>query len=232
MTIQFTLPADIVVALQQFAAQKDVRYYLNGIHIELHADHAIVCATDGTILGFAHVLLAEELPPFTAPLSLVVPNPVLTGIKARGSRVVFEFGAARLVDPADADSTVRDVSVEQDGVRRAGQTIVARYPDVRQAVPRRVSGEAAQFSGALIARLWAATQALNPKAGRKNSHISPLIAHNGEGPALVSFNRDDFFGVIVPLRPDGATAPTAPPAWLIAPRPGDAAVEDAAAGLV
>jgi hypothetical protein len=82
------------------------------------------------------------------------------------------------------------------------------YPDYRQVIPKRVTGEVAQFDIHLLNRINKAAEALHGK--RETCHVR--IAHNGQTSALIHLADENFTGCIMPLRdPD---APREAPGWV------------------
>lgn len=168
--MKLTLRHEVIKALLQFAAEKDLRYYLNGVFVDATRPGPVaLVATDG------YVLLALPVEP--------------EGIEARQEgawivpRELFEA-----VKPIKANKTALPITVHlgegenpdvsvQGLTTAAGKAIDGQYPDWRRVIPATTTGEAAQFDPRLIARLSAACKALDVDV--------PHIHHNGTGPAVV-----------------------------------------------
>lgn len=193
-----TVPAEYIAVLKLFTATKDIRYYLNGINIEAAGTEARLIATDGHRLGIFRVL--HESAFVAKPLTnVIIPNELLVGIKPTKRDVVITIG------PREEGSTSRSVTLSQNGTSIVGKTIDGRYPDYRRVIPREVSGEAAQFNANYIGDLGKAARILY---GSK--YTCPTIGHNGDKGALIDLGKEDFVGVLNPMRGD---FPKSAPTW-------------------
>ena len=73
-------------------------------------------------------------------------------------------------------------------------------------MPSETNGEAAQFNAAYLNDYAKASQLLG-------GDTRPVVAHNGESPALIGFQSDiEAFGVLMPFR--ASIVPEKPPAWI------------------
>lgn len=164
-------------AAYQFTAEADVRYYLNGVFAEVRASETRLVATDGNmagvlrdvcVLGDQDVLPDVIIPNETVKLAITNKSPCIT--------LAFDDGKWSLA-----------------GI--SFTPVAGVFPAYRRIIPRRCSGEAAQFNVEFLGRFLKAAKALGVKS-------QPIIRHNGEGGAQVQFyGRDDeFVGVIMPLR--------------------------------
>ena len=83
MEIKLTVRAEAIAVLKLFASDKDVRYYLNGINLEIGRKETRLVAADGTMLGCFRV--ESEQPDVDAPLTnIIIPNDLLKPIKPTG----------------------------------------------------------------------------------------------------------------------------------------------------
>lgn len=126
--VEFSLPqADLKRAIDKIAfamAQQDVRYYLNGLLVELAGDRLRTVATDGHRLSLCEV--AAELPDADGR-QVIVPR-----------KGVMEL--VRLLDEdADKPATVHlgasHVQVTLPGLRLTSKLIDGRFPDYGRVVP-------------------------------------------------------------------------------------------------
>jgi DNA polymerase-3 subunit beta len=166
-----------LAAAAVFAAEADVRYYLNGVFAEVRASETRLVASDGNMAGVLRdqVLVGEQdvLP------DVIIPNEtVKLAITNKSQTVTLAFDDGKWSLAGIAFTPV-------DG----------KFPPYRRIIPRQCSGEAAQFNVEFLARFLKAAKALGVKS-------QPIIRHNGDGGAQVQFyGRDDeFVGVIMPLR--------------------------------
>jgi DNA polymerase-3 subunit beta len=108
----------------QFAmAQQDVRYYLNGLLLEIRANRVRTVATDG------HRLAMAELPRDTGAkkdLQVILPR-----------KTVLEL--QRLVESDDAaiqlNLSANQVQVDLDGLKLTSKLIEGRFPDYERVIP-------------------------------------------------------------------------------------------------
>ncbi len=160
-------------ALTRFAADQDVRYYLNGIFFD-PTGYAV--ATDG------HALLAIQTMSFKgdgfiAPLAAVK---AALATKKGMAQYRYTFGIA-----ADAI----------DG--KPFKAIDGNYPDWKKVVPLKVSGELAEYDPRLLEKCRRAIEDL--KEGDRCDAL--LIAHNGakdKMPALIQTKFPDALMLVCP----------------------------------
>ena len=211
MEIKLTVRAEIIAALKLFAADKDVRFYLNGINLEIGATESRLVATNGHSLGCFRI--ESEQPEVITPLgNIIIPNDLLKPIKAKG---MVEIAIGPLETKKDAKgeevpvSSARPVTLTYAGVSMSGKTLDGIFPDWRRVIPSKVSGEAAQFDPAYIGTLAKAWSILH---GGKGPHRVGL-GFNGNNGALITLADENFVGVIMPMRPHAVTTPETPPSW-------------------
>jgi DNA polymerase-3 subunit beta len=188
-----------LLALKVIAPTNDVRYYLNGIALEVFKREARLVATDG------HRVLVHRLEQdhedLAAPIKIIIPLALLASIKKKG---VVEI----VIGDAETYSEVSNVTVTQLGVTVSGRTIDGQLPDWRRVIPAgEPSGQPAQFNAEYLGDLAKIYKLLYPG---KTPRVA--IAHNGMDTARFDLERDDYFGLIAPMRlepPSGTT-----PAWV------------------
>ena len=104
-------------------AQQDVRYYLNGLLLEVATDHVSTVATDGHRLAMARLDTSLS----SGDYSVIVPRKAIT-----------ELG--RLVSEDEGDVEVRlgsnSIELGFDGLRFTSKLIDGRFPDYERVVPR------------------------------------------------------------------------------------------------
>ena len=192
------LPSRPLLALREIAAKKDVRYYLNGVSLEVGQEGAFLSASNGSILGVAR--LAEC--PANVQAKVVIPRTLLDRLKPSEAAVTLTARRA----PLDGVECWR-LELATPGMALSDWAAAEMAADWRRVTPKSVSGVAGQFHQDVLSILIRASKALH---GR--SHPSITIGHNGpHDAALVGFENPDFFGVVMPMRYE---APDAPPAWI------------------
>lgn len=188
--IQTTLPIRPLLALREFAAKKDVRYYLKGIFVDL--SEGVMVATNGHMMGVYRITLP------VAPVKFIIPRTLLDRLKP--SPLDVAIAVTRI------DERWR-VELETDEGSLSDWAIDGQFPDWRRVMPRSVSGETAQFNVDLLALCQKALKSLYGKGKRPYM----AIGHNGMHAALLGFGDADFCGCIMPMRGD---PPSAAPAWI------------------
>ena len=166
----------LFVAATLCTSKEQTRPYLHGVYVQPAIGGGILLtATD------AHILFHGYDPQGTAErAAIVVPDKgKLPAAWAKGGAITIDF--------------------EQGIMRRKTGTLTAgcreesgSFPPYPNIIPREFSGKVAQFNPALVARFGDIAQILT-----KGSF--PGVHHNGDAPALVTFDRRDCFGVIMPI---------------------------------
>jgi hypothetical protein len=182
--MKISIQASAIRAATICAAKKDIRYYLQGVYINVaHRDYATVCGTDGHVL-FAGRATIENMAGDLLPFNMIVPLDVVKKIDKKAHAVILE--------------SLPDGTYLLDGTRFA--PLDGRFPDYSRVIPRigQIQPESAkpgQFDYALIVR---GNDALNTYYGGKIK-VYPLeqrgndsaVMHNGENVAVV---------VVMPMR--------------------------------
>ena len=193
MTYRFQaeLKADHLRAMSHLAAQKDIRYYLQGVMVFALPD-VLLGATTGIVLG---VLRTGQVA--SARFQIRIPNTVLK-----------QMGNAKgvvLLGSDDGENWVLKVGPATLGWKAEEE----RYPELHRALPATVSGAAAKLDGRRLSLFYKTADAL----GARDEH-AVLVGHNGPDTALVSMPAvPDFIGGIAPLR----SSPKHPEPAMVAP---------------
>lgn len=179
-------------ALLVTAPHHDIRYYLNGIHFDGSSEgRMLYVSADGRRMSVYRGSATDSHG---------------TGI------IPYDFcvWALRLQKKGILAFTVADGIITHDISGLRSPLIDAKFVDWRKALPVKCSGEVAQFNPDYIQALGKqSTLLLGPR-----SPIGPIIAHNGNHGALVTFpTEEDFFGVVMPVMTD--PIPTSAPQWAI-----------------
>lgn len=156
------------------AASADVRYYLNGVFIEVRATETRCVATTGEIAAVLRQRVEQDAMP-----EVIVPNEAVKLALARKSEVMtLEFCGGKW-----ALGGIPFIPVE------------GKFPPYRRIIPIQVNGLAGHYDAQLIAPFAKLAKALGAKG-------TPVIRQNGEGAAQVQLLGfiDEFVGVLMPLR--------------------------------
>lgn len=208
MKVQITADAKIISALKHFAAHADVRYYLNGIRIEITKTAAYFVASDGEMFACyrKEVCLPEiEQSPVK---NVVVPHDLLKAIKQKGS-VIFDIDLPEPVAEGEVQVFESWISVTCEGATYSKKGVAPANLDWRRVIPSSVTGEPAQFNLDKLAFVQKAWKCLH---GKKPAFV--LISHNGTGPALIDMKNENFVAIVMPLNKNAGEPLSAPPAWV------------------
>lgn len=185
------LQPEILLAVKVFAAQKDVRHYINGVCVELGKTESRLIATDGHRQAMYRLRDGGGFEDLDQPLQVIIPNALMAGIKKKGL-VEIEIG-----EPTNPEQPlVRPVTIRQNETAVNGFSVDGRFPDWRRVIPSQVSGEVAQFNPIYLGDIGKAYLLLNPKA----NYINATISHNGYSTAMFTLDDDNFLGLIMPFR--------------------------------
>ena len=125
--LSLSLPvADVTRLLQRtsFAmAQQDVRYFFNGVLLEVDGSVVRMVATNGQRLAISHVTVAEDLGShqYIIPRKAVAELPKILGANSE--------------QPVELNFTGNHLQVDRDGIRMISKLIDATYPDYSRAIP-------------------------------------------------------------------------------------------------
>jgi len=209
-----------VKALLLCAAKGDVRYYLEGVCIDLATPGRVhLVATDGHRMLVANASMADVLgdAPFRDLLEprFIIPRALLASVKPRKSKTAAGY-TLTVIRTADRPDPQRDgvTIVGSVSFKLEGETvgiadpIDGKYPDWRKILPSALSGELAQFDYGYLGTFGTISALL--AYDKKKTFAT--IGHNGKGPALIGLPGENF-GILMPLRLD---APVSLPVWLSA----------------
>lgn len=165
-------------ALTVLAAKDDIRYYLNGVLIEYSPTITRIVATNGHVMGVYNDMQENE-----GSGSFIIPRSALDLLKPANK--LDQVCITREGTGSGSISVIGGASVNFTPVD-------GKFPDYVRVIPDKVTGEVAQFNPDYIADFKKAYKLL----GAKTFHIH----HNGHGGAIVDFARDDFLGILMPMR--------------------------------
>lgn len=196
--MKFHVFNDTIKALLLAAAKDDVRYYLNGVCIDIRAGDACAVATNGHILLAVPLALADDAGELV-PGQYIIPRDALEGIKPthKSLPVTIEvLTPAPTPDPERPGVTLRKsptATVFAGGATAHVQLVDGQYPDWRRVVPLTVSHEPGQYKADYIAAFGKMHKLLGGTE-------SPALAYNGEHGAARVLLPADAVGVIMPMR--------------------------------
>jgi len=126
--VSFKLPQHQLKQLieqTQFAmAQQDVRYYLNGLMLEISADKVVTVATDGHRLAYSEIAIS-------------------TGVSEQRQVIVPRKGVVELHRLLESDDTAVEVQLGKNHIRLilpnvtfTSKLIDGKFPDYQQVIPK------------------------------------------------------------------------------------------------
>lgn len=180
-------------AISQFAAQKDVRYYLNGVHVEATKKETRLVATDGHVMGLLNTGKQEN--EVGAYEHFIIPFAVIKALKAPTGN---NNDAVEIELASEGYFMLRTLFADPVLFKPIGGV----FPDYTRVMPQKTSGEAGQFNPELLAKQV------------KEKYFFPVVAHNGDNAALVDIGVTGFTGVVMPERSPAVQKES--PAWALA----------------
>ena len=199
---QFAIDQNSLNAMLILAAKKDIRYYLNGLHIEFAPEFTRVVACDGHKLG----IYQAAAPDNRGYGSLTIPRDVIENLPKNAGFLEFTQLDANLWQLTAGSVSLKFAPCD------------SKYPDFRRVVDQanKTSGEAAGFN---LNYLNEFEKCGNLLAGSKLKIGNRLrIHHNGANGALITLNCvDNFAGVLMPLRDSVGSSGALFPAELVSP---------------
>lgn len=178
-----TIPKNVLKAVSLAMAQKDIRFYLNGVCLSVTDGKAYLVAADGSRL---HAVSLGKIPE-TGTFDAIIPAAAVSSI--------LKLKVPRLA----SDAIELEIKGDSFGLTVAGQTIGgklidSRFPDWLRMVPS-ADGEALNHT-IEIEYLADVLAAVNLIEGAKYRAISMT----GEPGGAAVFHRGSFCAVVMPLR--------------------------------
>jgi DNA polymerase-3 subunit beta len=173
--INTSIETSTIKALMLFAAKKDIRYYLKGLHIEQSANGTFAVASNGHAIAIARIdSEAHE------PASITIDRQYIDGLKSSYA-VSFE----------QVDSGTVKLGVV--GTSITVPVLDAKYPDWRRVVSAKQTGEQAYFDPDYAALVNKAGQTI-----RKNK-TAYIIQQNGNSVGYCNLY-DVVHAYVMPMR--------------------------------
>jgi DNA polymerase III subunit beta len=184
-----------IKAASHFMAQKDIRYYLNGILIESSPVETRACATD----GHAMLLRQEDRKDDNAGSARII-LPADTVAMILKWKAPFKSAADMPVTITVPDDPKAEHRAEWCGQIAVFRPVEGNFPDYQRVIPQSLSGEAAHFNPELLMRCQKAAVDLGTsKAGYF------AFTQNGGSAAVATFS-PQAFAIVMPMRGEKADA--------------------------
>lgn len=173
--VNATIDIKTLKALMLFAGKSDIRFYLNGLHIEQSATGTLAVATNGHAIAIARIDSEAY-----APATMTVHRQYIDAIKTKYA-VTFT---------QNDDATV---SIQTVDTKLTMPLVDGRFPDWRRVVSAKQTGEQAYFNPDYAA--------LVDKAGQiiRKQDFAYLIQQNGNSVGYCSLG-EHVHAYVMPLR--------------------------------
>ena len=182
--MKLTIAHDTIKALLLIAPKSDIRYYLNGVCVDVRNGAATLVATDGHRL-LAVPVLADNVEN-AIDGQYIIPRDVLDAVKP--VKLSLRGTLPLTIEIVDTRITITGATTA------ASPTIDGCFPDWRRVTPATANNEPAQYQPEYIASFGKVGELLG---GKK---VKCVIHYNGMGAALVTFPTSEALGVIMPMR--------------------------------
>lgn len=192
--MKFQIDFNILKALNVLTAKKDIRYYLNGVYVEINQNGAYFVATDGHKMGIYH---NDEIKS-DAPIEHVIPSTLID----QASKVIKNMS---LID-LDLNPMI-EINYLHNTFK--APAIDGKYPDFRKVIPESLNNEIAQFDPDFLMQFKKCACILNDV---KNCDIA--IGHNGHSGSVIDIQNTNFLGVIMPYRSKADFNAYKKPLWI------------------
>lgn len=193
-----TFRKEALAAVAHFAGKQDMRYYLNGVMVEIGKNESRLVATNGHAMGAYRVMSGHG--ETIAPRQFIIPASVVTMFKPKRNDPYAEL---TLKTFGEDKGELSDGS----GLSMSFRFIEGKFPDYRRVFPETVNGKPAQISIDLLNLFLKAAKALGADPR------SLLLAHNEHGIMVTLSGEPHFAGVVMGLHSEG-DVPTKSPRWV------------------
>jgi DNA polymerase-3 subunit beta len=191
----FQISQNHLNAMLVLAGKKDIRYYLNGLHIEWNSSTTRVIGCDGCKLG-----IFQTAGNNIGAGSITIPRDVIENLPKNAGELVFIQSEKWSDDHGSVKTWVINLG---GGAVLPFAPCDAKYPDFRRVVHGlQTAGTSGVAAGFNLEYLNQFEKCGNLLAGSKLRMGNRLrLHHNGDNAALVLLNCvDGFAGVVMPLR--------------------------------
>jgi DNA polymerase-3 subunit beta len=195
--MKFQIDFDILKGLNVLSAKKDVRYYMNGVFIEITPKGAYFVATDGHKMGIWH---ESEI---TAPetISHVIPATLIDQVSKAINKTInlVEIDLGPMIEINNLNNVFKAPAID------------GKYPDFRRVIPETINNEIAQFDPEFLSQFYKCAAILNSV---KKPDIA--IGHNGtgNGGSIVDIQNGKFLGIIMPYKSKANFSSYKKPLWV------------------
>lgn len=183
--MKIELNAKALRAALHCAAKKDIRYYLNGVLVQITGtSESFIVGTNGSILFACRAEYETLDAPQNGPWELIIPCDIVKGINKKSKTVILE--------------ALQDGRYMLESKVFSG--IDGKFPDYRRVIPQECTGETAQYDPALLA---SATAAMCEFYGFPANGAECRVNYNGRQGAVISGPDNQAVAVVMPLLNSG-----------------------------
>ena len=186
--MQFSIQRKQLKSMSRLAATKDIRYYLNGLHVVQDNRGTYIEATNGHMLGR---LLIDETP-IATPGSVILPLDSVKSLAATGKK-----GSETLCFTVDG---VKVSVINPQGETMIFQRVEGMFPDCDRVVPTVTSDssiEPSTYNPEYIQAFYDCAKDL----GSSCKGVTVQIKQRGNDSGIVNIDSEPLFvGIIMPMR--------------------------------
>jgi DNA polymerase-3 subunit beta len=182
------LTATELRAIALTGAEKDVRFYLNGVYVEATRSETRLVSTDGNRASMWRREAPNELD--SPIIEFIIPQDAIKAVKP-SKRAGQDFLCIGIDDDGEYSLS--------NGITKIGfRPLDGRFPDYRRIIPAMPTGVTAHYDLGLLADF----QKVGAMLARTSRRIWPHVHHNGDGNALITIQGlPQFIGVIMRVDP-------------------------------
>jgi len=204
--MQVAIKQSTIKSVSLAMAKNDIRYYLNGLHIETNGRETRIVATDGHRMNVARVkhydfLVGEDGKRTAIEAELTDIESVIIPAELVKSIVTHKFPKSyKHSDVTISTEGDKVTATVMGGVQYSALRVDGKFPDWRRVVPDTLSGEHAEYNPEYV---FSAIEAWRIYCDlSKTACVS--IARNGTGAGGIFV--EGFAAIIMPWRTDGCEA--------------------------
>ena len=201
--MKFTVLRKQLKALSRFSAIKDIRYYLQGIHVVQNNRGTYLESINGHILG--RLLIDSDYVENNS--KVIIPLDAVKALSAtgkKGNEILHFTVEGQKITVIEPDNSTRVFSATE-----------GFFPDTDRIIPMMVKEEEIKPSSYNISYLMAFYDADTDLRGSKANNCNVSVKQRGNDSGIVSIGADlQFVGIIMPMR-DGDYARV--PEWCYLP---------------
>lgn len=185
---QVTFDQKHLQAVSLFMAKKDVRYYLNGVHVVWNACCTRLEAANGPAVGIYQNGNQNQ-----GEGAIIVPDDIVVQLcKAKA----WKAGLGQITLTAE--------SIDGEWRAQVGATVLVfkpidgKFPEVRNVIPAECSGETAQYDPEYLLAIHKAVNILH--GGKRKTYAQ--FTYNGKKTAVATNGTCNFMALVVPVLAD------------------------------